>query len=48
MRGNDGKIIALLFCLGFWLPYTLLKKLIVWLIQKSKKVYKLLFVASKQ
>ena len=48
MRGSDGKIIALLFCLCFWLPYTLLKKLIVWLIQKSKKVYKLLFVASKQ
>lgn len=48
MRGSDGKIIALLFCLSFWLPYTLLKKLIVWLIQKSKKVYKLLFVAGKQ
>lgn len=48
MRGSDGKIIALLFCLSFWLPCTLLKKLIVWLIQKSKKVYKLLFVASKQ
>lgn len=48
MRGSDGKIIALLFCLSFWLPYTLLKNLIMWLIQKSKKIYKLLFVASKQ
>ena len=48
MRGSDGKIIALLVCLSLWLPYTLLKKLIVWLIKKSKKVYKLLFVASKQ
>lgn len=27
MRGSDGKIIALLFCLSFWLPYTLLKKI---------------------
>lgn len=48
MRGSDGKIIALLFCLSFWLPYTLLKKLIMWLIQKSKKACKLLFVTSKQ
>lgn len=48
MRGNDGKIIALLFCLSFWLPYTLLKKLVLWLIQKSKKACKLLFVTSKQ
>lgn len=48
MRGNDGKIIALLFCLSFWLPYTLLKKMIVWLIRKSKKACKLLFVTSKQ
>lgn len=48
MRGNDGKIIALLFCLSFWLPYTLLKKLTVCLIKKSKKACKLLFLTSKQ
>lgn len=47
MRGSDGKIIALLFCLTVWLPLVLLKKLLIWLFQKSKKACRLLFVANR-